>query len=145
MSRPEVREKLSRRLREMNHRPSVRGGNGTGMTSAQATMLGILGEQWKAELSVSLGRRRPSYPTCYKLDLGNAELKVGIELDGNSHYSRKAQDQKKDAALASLGWMVLRFWNWEILAWINSGTPKEDYISTTLASNGIHLTQWADA
>lgn len=141
MSNPAVREKCSRRLKAMNHRPSVRGGNGQGMTGPQAMMLAILGDSWRAELSVSLGKRTPGYPTHYKLDLGNAELKVGIELDGNSHRSRKALDRKKDAKLASLGWTVLRFWNHQIIDWIEAGTPTDGSISTTLASKGIRLTR----
>lgn len=137
MARPEVREKVSRRLKAMNHQPSVRGGNGRGLTEPQRMMKEILGEPWQAELSVSLGRSTPGYPTHYKLDLGNAEMRVGIELDGNSHRSRKAQDQKKDEKLASLGWTVLRFWNREILDWIGSGMLTDSSVSTILASKGI--------
>lgn len=136
-SDPVVREKISRQLKAMNHRPSVRGGNGQGMTPPQSMLLEILGDSWQAELCVSLGKRTPGYPTHYKLDLGNSDLKVGIELDGNSHYSRKALDRKKDEKLASLGWTVLRFWNHQILDWIAAGTPMGDCISTTLASKGI--------
>lgn len=141
MSRPEVRAKVSRRLKAMNHRPSVRGGNGRGMTEPQRMMLETLGDSWQVELSVSLGKRTPGYPTHYKLDLANAELKVGIELDGPSHHSRKALDRKKDEKLASLGWTVLRFWNQEILDWISSGMPAESSISMILASKGIRPTR----
>lgn len=136
-SDPEVRAKISRTLRAMNHAPSVRGGNGRGLTIPQQMMLDCLGEPWQAELCVSLGRRQPGYPTHYKLDLGNAERLVGIEVDGHSHHSRKALDEKKDEKLASLGWTVLRFWNQEILDWINTGKPTGSSISTTLESWGI--------
>jgi hypothetical protein len=137
MSDPKVRAKVSRRLKEMHHAPSVRGGNGKGMTGPQALLLGALGPGWEPELCISLGRRTPGYPTHYKLDLANADLRVGIEADGNSHYSRRAQDVKKDEKLRSLGWVVLRFWNRDILDWISSGMPMGSSISMTLESQGI--------
>jgi len=141
MSDPTVRDKVSRRLKAMNHQPSVRGGNGQGMTEPQAMLKEILGDSWRVEHSVSLGKLTPGYPTHYKLDLANADLKVGIELDGASHYSRKALDRKKDEKLASLGWTVLRFWNQQILDWMAAGTPTDDSISMTLESKGIRLTR----
>lgn len=137
MSDPAVRAKVSRRLKSMGHAPSVRGGNGRGMTRPQSMLMDALGEPWQAEFCVSLGRRTPGYPTHYKLDLANAERRVGIEVDGASHHSRKALDVKKDQKLASLGWTVLRFWNREILDWIDSGMPTEHSVSMTLASSAI--------
>ncbi len=137
MSDPEVRAKTSRRLKAMGHAPSVRGGNGRGMTEPQSMLMAVLGEPWQAEFAVSLGRRTPGYPTNYKLDLAHVEMQVGIEVDGFSHHSRKALDVKKDEKLGSLGWKVLRFWNQEILDWINTGMPTEHSISMTLASLGI--------
>ena len=141
MLNPETRAKVSRRLKEMGHKPSVRGGNGRGLTVPQSMMLAMLDDSWQAELAVPLGPREPGYPTHYKLDLGNAAMKVGIELDGHSHRSRKALDRKKDDKLASLGWTVLRFWNNQILDWIAAGEPTGDSISTTLESHGIRLIQ----
>jgi hypothetical protein len=108
-----------------------------GLTVPQKAMLDALGPSWEPELSLSLGRRTPGYPSHYKLDLGNAALRVGIEVDGNCHYSRKSLDEKKDAKLASLGWTVLRFWNKDILSWIDLGMPTGSSISTTLALHGI--------
>ncbi len=29
--------------------------------------------------------RGSGYPTCYKLDIGHQELRIGIEMDGPSH------------------------------------------------------------
>jgi len=139
MLNPESRAKVSRRLKEIGHKPSVRGGNGQGPTVPQSMLLAMLDDSWQAELAVSLGPREPGYPTHYKLDLGNAAMKVGIELDGHSHHSRKALDRKKDNKLASLGWTVLRFWNHQILDWIAAGAPTGDCISTTLESHGIRL------
>ena len=139
MSRPEVREKVSLKLRAMGHKPSVHGGNGNGLTVPQQILLDALGDGWIAEYALSLGQRTPGYPTAYKLDLANPERKINIEVDGPSHYSRKAEDQKRDAKVASLGWTVLRFWNRDILTWKSTGMPKDTYISTTLKQYDIHL------
>ena len=140
-SDPTVRAKISRTLKAMKHSPSVRGGNGTGLTEPQAFMMDALGAGWIAEFALSLGQRQASYPTHYKMDLANPALKIGIELDGNSHYARKAQDEKKDAKLASLGWTVLRFWNRDILNWRDAGTPMESSISMILAQHGIRVSR----
>lgn len=134
---PESRAKISRRLREIGHGPSVRGGNGHGLTEPQRILLDALGPSWRAEFAISLGQRTPGYPTNYKVDLALPERRVAIEADGHTHRSRKAQDEKKDAKLRSLGWIVLRFWNRDILTWSASGHPMEHSISMTLKAHGI--------
>ncbi|MFZ4596337.1 MAG: endonuclease domain-containing protein [Verrucomicrobiaceae bacterium] len=65
--------------------------------------------------------RHSGYPTCYKLDIGNRELMIAVEVDGKSHCSieRQAQDQKKEDLLQSLGWKVLRFTNAEVIRNLN--------------------------
>lgn len=90
------------------------------MTEPQKKLLGLLGEDWKSELPVGIGaglREEYHAANVYKLDLGNKELKLGIECDGNSHgtLARKQQDAKKDAVLGLLGWTVLRFRNEQIM------------------------------
>jgi len=137
MERPEVRKKVSQTLRAMHHGPPERGGNGRGLTLPQQTLLDAIGPTWLAEFIVPLGPRTPGYPSHYKLDLANPERRIGIEVDGNSHYSRRALDTKKDARLASLGWIVLRFWNQDILTWKASGMPTASSTSMTLAAHGI--------
>lgn len=137
--RPEVREKISRTLKAMHHEPSVRGGNGHGLTGPQRMMLAALGPNWRAEYALSLGPRKAGYPTHYKLDLANPALRIAIEVDGLSHHSRRHLDAKKDTKLASLGWIVLRFSNQDILTWSATGMPMDGSISTTLARHGIHL------
>ncbi len=70
---------------------------------------------WAMEVVVPTGRpRTEKFPTCYKLDIANPQLKIGVEVDGESHASRRAQDQKKDAFFASIGWTVLRFTNRQV-------------------------------
>lgn len=138
-SRPEVRAKISRRLRDMQHAPSVRGGNGRGLTASQAALMAVLHGTWKAEYALSLGRRTAGYPTHYKIDLANIERRIAIEVDGHSHHSRAHLDAKKAAKLNDMGWTVLRFWNWDIQTWIDSGMPMESSISMTLAEQGIQV------
>ena len=100
-------------------------------------MLDALGAGWRAEFPLSLGPRTPGYPTHYKIDLALPERKIAVEVDGFSHGSRRDQDEKKEAKLRSLGWIVLRFSNRDILTWKASGMPMDSYISMTLAGHGI--------
>ena len=57
--------------------------------------------------------RGSGYPSVYKVDVGNAELKIAVEVDGASHgvLSRRGEDLKKDHFLESIGWKVLRLKN----------------------------------
>lgn len=109
-----VIKKVSESLRRIKHHPPVRGGNGKPLPVPQAELLRALGEGWEPELVVCTGMKRGSgYPSCYKIDIGNAETKIGIEVDGASHLIRirKEQDHKKDEFLATLGWKIYRVKN----------------------------------
>lgn len=92
----------------------LNGGNGAGPTRSQKMLAEALG--WPMEVAVATGRRRPGYPTAYKLDISNPHLLIGVECDGQTHKmkSRQEQDRKKTALLESRGWPILRFWNHEI-------------------------------
>lgn len=83
-------------------------------------LLERLGPDWIPELAISLGKRRPGFPTAYKVDLALPSQMLAVEVDGFSHCSRRDLDAKKDAALAELGWTVLRFSNQEILDSLDS-------------------------
>lgn len=130
MSRVEVRQKVSRALKAKNHKPIVRGGNGTGMTKPQQMLFKELKKHkiyTIPELAIKTGQKAGSgYPTCYKVDLGLEELKIGIEIDGLSHnlIERRNQDIKKDTFLESLGWKILRFKNKEVLESLDNVTQK---------------------
>ncbi len=50
------------------------------------------------------------------LDFVSYEKKLVIELDGSQHAEHKPQDKFRDEVLVSEGFMVLRFWNNEVLA-----------------------------
>jgi hypothetical protein len=119
MHDPATREKVSTKLRAMQWKPTVQGGNGKPPPIQQVAMAAALG--WKMEVAVPTKMGRGIYPTCYKLDVGNSALKIGVEIDGNSHFSteRKAQDKKKTEFLESIGWKVLRFTNKEVEADLN--------------------------
>lgn len=121
MSNPLSRDKMRETLLRIGHKPKVQGGNGRGMTKAQASMLNALGGKengWVSEyVHTTKKSNKEGYPHHYKLDLANADLKIAIELDGMSHTSlkRQAQDRKKDALLIMHGWKVLRLKNKEAM------------------------------
>ena len=78
-------------------------------------MSDVLG--WPVGVVVPTRKKRGSgYPTSYKIDVANADLMVGIEIDGGSHGSieRQVQDRKKQQLLESMGWTILRFTNGEV-------------------------------
>lgn len=54
----------------------------------------------------------------YHLDFGHEELKLCVEIDGNSHRGtkRKSRDQRKDDFLKSQGWIVVRYTNKQVLS-----------------------------
>lgn len=99
-------------------RRHLMGGNGK-LTEPQKMLQHRLEQEltgWSMELPVHL-KPEKGYPTNYKLDIGNASLRIGIELDGQSHNNPTARraDQKKTQKLEKLGWRVLRFSNKQIL------------------------------
>jgi very-short-patch-repair endonuclease len=117
MQREEVRQKVSRTLREIGHGPKVQGGNGRGATPPQQILQDALG--WQTECIVRTGAlgkvlRAPHH---YKVDLAAPALMIGIEIDGSSHASsaRKEQDGRKDLFFQQIGWKLLRFKNQEVL------------------------------
>lgn len=118
------REKMRATLIGMGHRPSVRGGNGSGMTEPQTILLDRLGTGWVAEHAVSCGAgsRARGMPTHYKIDVAHPALRIAVEVDGVSHSSiaRRESDARKDSFLLSLGWSVSRFSNQEILTGLES-------------------------
>jgi hypothetical protein len=107
--------------------PSLRGGNGTGLTVPQAVLLAALGSGWEAEYPVKGWGRLPGYPACYKLDLAQSETMTGIEVHGKGHGQvhghGSPKDQKKRQFLESRGWTIAWIWNEEILTNL-SGTLR---------------------
>jgi hypothetical protein len=125
MHRGDNLDRMKKTLHEIGHKPPVRGGNGTGATRAEMAISSALG--WPMQVAIPTKMPRTSgYPTCYKVDVGNPDLKVAIEVDGMSHssLSRRAQDAKKDAFLRGLGWIVLRVSNRQALEELPSTISK---------------------
>lgn len=130
---PGTRAQISQTLRRMGHRPTVRGGNGTGLTEAQTTLLHSLGLGWLPEHVVSTGARvKGGPPTHYKIDLAHPERMVAVEIDGGSHgtLARQRADQRKTAWLSLHGWSVLRFSNQEVLS--STASVTRQILSTPL-------------
>ena len=100
----------------LNVWPGIRGGNGH-YTQPQILLATALG--WKMEVAVKTGNKQrdgSGFPTCYKVDVGNPKLKIGIEADGPGHTKKqKILDNKKDQKLIGMGWKILRFTNKEIM------------------------------
>jgi hypothetical protein len=116
MHNPASKAKMMTTLRAMGWMPPVQGGNGKPLPVAQMLLASALG--WEMEVAVPTKQPRGSgYPTCYKIDIGNKTLRVGVEVDGASHFSleRQLQDRKKEELLQSLGWKVLRFSNEDVI------------------------------
>lgn len=142
MHKPEIRELVRKRLKEIGHKPRIRGGNGKPSPKPVKLLLECLGDGFIKELVILTKAKDHGYPSCYKVDLGNRELMLAIEVDGNSHclLSRQAQDQKKDRFLRSRGWTVLRFSNAEVM----NGMRRcvEEIESTILKLKGhTHISQ----
>lgn len=118
MRDPRVREAVATKSRVRGWPSGVeRGGNGRDIPIPQKLLSLALG--WPVEVVVATGMRGKGgkLPTAYKLDIANEILKIGIEVDGNSHCNptRRAQDRKKEKVLTGLGWKVLRFSNREVM------------------------------
>jgi hypothetical protein len=114
---PEVKIKAiaSRRARG-DWKPPMQGGNGRPLPLAQKILADALG--WPTEVYVPTGFvRTPGYPQFYLIDIAYPEMKIAVEVDGNSHKALKVRerDARKEAFLAGLGWTILRFTNKEVL------------------------------
>ena len=137
MRKKETREKVSKTLKKIGHKPIQQGGNGKIMPIPQKILLEALGGGWCAEYSVATllrGKSKEKYPTCYKIDIAHPLKKIAIEVDGTSHNSliRREQDKKKTEFLEQLGWKVLRFKNDQILQSITSVLKDIPHFSQTV-------------
>lgn len=117
MVKENARLKMSETLRKIGHKPPIQGGNGKPFPEAQLALIGGLGEGWVPEFAVPTKiPKGMGYPTCYKIDIANPRLMIGIEVDGASHSSRtnRERDQKKTALLATFGWKIFRITNKQV-------------------------------
>lgn len=107
MRDPDTRAKMAATLREIGHKPHVRGGNGKPLPAGQRALADLLG--WPTEETYRTETGEP--PWHYKLDIAHPTMKVCVEVDGGSHWSRRDADDRRDALLRSRGWLVFRFSN----------------------------------
>ena len=113
MRDPKTRAKMAASLRG---RPwsGVRGGNGK-ISPAQELLANAL--ELPMEFAVSKRNMQGmNLPSCYKIDIASIPYKAAIEVDGRGHMNPKSKrlDAKKESALRSAGWRVLRVTNEEI-------------------------------
>lgn len=130
---PEVRKKMSRALKGRTF--LARGGNGK-PTVPQLKLAKATGLPMEHAIATAPVRGLfPSLPPCYKVDLAHVETKTAIEVDGNSHKTRRWRflDRRKTSILEALGWCVLRFWNEQVLEDL-PGVVEEIRACTTLRS-----------
>lgn len=99
MRRP-VAPRLRKFARDMRKAP----------TDAEAMLWGIL----RARQLDNMRFRRQHPIENYIVDFICLEEKLIIEVDGSQH-AESEYDEKRDARLKELGYIVLRFWNDEIL------------------------------
>ena len=116
MSHNITREKVSKTLKAIGHKPPIQGGNGRGLTKPQKTLLNELDDTFIAELCVNT-KGKNKLPNHIKIDIASVEYMIAIEIDGNSHCTLEIQEQdkRKDDFLCGQGWKVLRLKNNTIL------------------------------
>jgi very-short-patch-repair endonuclease len=119
MHNAETRQKVSQKKQGRTF--LARGGNGQ-TTKPQEILAEALNLKQNMEFVIVTNRlvlkeQFPSLPNHYKVDIAIPDLKIAIEVDGNSHKTPKWKflDKRKTAIVNVLGWSVLRFWNEQIL------------------------------
>jgi hypothetical protein len=129
---------MREKIREIKHKPIKRGGNGHLLPLPQLALLHALGEGWEAEVTIATKMRHLGigYPTCYKIDIANQNLMIGIEVDGGSHGSleRQEKDKKKTEFLISQGWSIFRVSNEKALS-LYSTFKSVDILLTSLTGS----------
>src|SRR5689334_10532258 len=62
---------------------------------------------WKIKRQVSIDR--------FIVDFVCADAKLIVELDGGQHAVRTVQDEERTKTLEAMGYLVLRFWNNDVM------------------------------
>jgi hypothetical protein len=117
---PEIKMKATEALREKTGFKHLNGGNGAPIPKPQKILANSLGLRngWKLELAVPTKvTSKNGYPTNYKLDIGHPVFMIGIEVDGESHKTKRIQekDRKKQTFLEERGWTIFRFSNSQVM------------------------------
>jgi hypothetical protein len=120
-TRPEVIAKIkAARLAAGGYTFLSRGGNGK-LTEPQKRLATATGLPMEHTITLEEARKSglfESLPTHYKVDLACPALKISIEIDGESHKTKRWRflDKRKTAILEFQGWCVLRFWNKRVMS-----------------------------
>lgn len=103
MSRHEVQPTLRRNARTMRK----------AMTEAELKFWNVV----RAHRLMGLHFRRQMPIAGYIVDFACSEHKIIVEIDGSGHGRTETviADARRSERLAALGWMVLRFWNDDVL------------------------------
>lgn len=81
-------------------------------TDAEAVLWSRLRNRQMAERKF----RRQVPLLSYVVDFASFDAKIVIELDGGQHAEQLEADEKRIRALEATGFLVLRFWNGDVLA-----------------------------
>lgn len=130
--RPETKEKISQNHKKQGHCPKIRGGNGR-IAPTEKLMMELLDPWWIYQYAIPTKQPRGSgFPTCYKVDFAWPEKKWALEVDGDSHLSRKLLGEKKDTFLKRLGWTVWRISNSQTQLLYTTWKSKEAMITSPM-------------
>ena len=110
---PGVVEKVSATLKAIGHKPLVHGGNGRVLPLPQELLAQLLEAETEYPVTTTAQQRHAGASHCYKLDVAIPFLRLGIQLDGGSHFAKKIRktDKRIRVWLAELGWSVLHVSN----------------------------------
>ena len=71
----------------------------------------------------------------YIVDFISRKLNLIIEIDGNSHLSKSASDRERQDYLESLGYVILRFSEAEVVHRLDDVVEKISYAVESLEKN----------
>ena len=116
MKRPEARKKHLCGLEKARkkHGVNFKGGNGQSPTPIIILANELFSKcGFICELPIKTKSVRDIFkhiPSAYKVDFGNKDQKLAIEMDGASHIplKQRKKDRKKTKVLEALGWTVIR-------------------------------------
>ncbi len=105
----------------MHHRPikPVLRNQARTMRSNQTDAEAVLWNELRGRQLMGMKFRRQVVIGNYIADFVSADHKLFIEVDGSQH-AENAYDQKREARLKAQGFVILRFWNDDVLKEINS-------------------------
>jgi len=133
MSNKDTVARMRRSLMKARHQPLRRGGNGRLLPVPQLALLHALGQGWEAELIEPTGIAPGNgIPRHYKIDIGNREMKIAIEVDGGSHMPESVHqaDMRKAAFLAGRGWSVFHITNTRAMSLYSTFTSVDTLLTS---------------